>query len=219
MIKCKTDTCFAFFLDLFEKIAYNQLKINERSAIDMFGKDKYVPKSTNELVYHSKVTAQDIWPKVFAFFVYAASFVLWMYLDKAYYNFGSKIITPLTAAMYVVGAVFAILLPSQRKETTNHTKWFVLGYLAIMFVYKFVIAAIGGVSSDSLAAAFNQSLPVTTGTAIAGWLQNLLWIIAITYPIGFFTMQAKKIPQFIKARNKNQAIRQIRDIRDNTKPY
>lgn len=185
----------------------------------MFGKNKYVPKSNNELVYHSTVSSKDIWPKVFAILVYLLSFGLWMYLDKAYYNFGSNIITPLTAAMYIVGAAFAILLPSQRKETVNHTKWFVLGYLAIMFVYKFVIAAVSGVSSDSLAAAFNQSLPTTTGTAISGWLQNLLWIIAITYPIGFFTMQAKKIPQFIKARSKNRAIREIRDIRDNTRPY
>ena len=185
----------------------------------MFGKDKYVPKSNNEIVYHSRVSSQDIWPKIFAIVVYACSFILWMYLDKAYYNFGSNIITPLTAAMYIVGAIFAVLLPSQKKETINHTKWFVLGYLAIMFVYKFVIVAVGGVSSDSLAAAFNQSLPATTGTAISGWLQNLLWIISITYPITFFTFQAKKIPQFIKAKSKNQAIRQIRDIRDNTKPY
>ena len=185
----------------------------------MFGKNKYVPKSSNEIVYHSKVSAQDIWPKVFAIITYLVSFGLWMYLDKAYYNFGSNIITPLTAAMYIVGAVFAILLPSQKKETVNQTKWFVLGYLAVMFVYKFVIAAVSGVSADNLAAAFNQALPSTTGTAIAGWLQNLLWIIAITTPVGFFTMQAKKIPQFIKARSKRQAIRQIRDIRDNTKPY
>lgn len=185
----------------------------------MFGKEKYVPRSENELVYHTRVTGKDIWPKVFALVVYICSFVLWMYLDKTYYNFGSKIITPMVAAMYVVGAFFAILLPSQRKETVNHTKWFVLGYLAIMFVYKFVIAAVGGITADNLAAAFNQAIPTTSGTAISGWLQNLLWIIAITYPIGFFTMQAKKIPQFIKTRSKAQAIRQIRDIRDNTKQY
>ena len=185
----------------------------------MFGKNKYVPKSTNEIVYHSKVSSQDIWPKIFSFVVYLASFLLWMYLDKAYYNFGSSIITPMTAAMYVVGAIFAIILPSQRKETVNHTKWFVAGYLAIMFIYKFVIAGVSGVSAESLAAAFNQALPASTGTAISGWLQNLLWIIAITYPIGFFTFQAKKIPQFIKTRSKAQTIRQIRDIRDNTKPY
>jgi hypothetical protein len=121
--------------------------------------------------------------------------------------------------MYVVGAFFAILLPSQKKETINHTKWFVLGYLGILFLYKFVIAAVSGVSADSLAAAFNQPLPASTGTAVAGWLQNLLWILAITTPIGFFTMQAKKIPQFIKTRNKNDTIRRIRDIRDNTRPY
>ena len=75
----------------------------------MFGKDKYVPKSNNEIVYHTKVSSQDIWPKIFAIIVYACSFILWMYLDKAYYNFGSNIITPLTAAMYFVGAIFYLV--------------------------------------------------------------------------------------------------------------
>ena len=30
-------------------------------------------------------------------------------------------------------------MPSQRQEIIKHTKWFVLGYLAILFVYRYVI--------------------------------------------------------------------------------
>ena len=40
----------------------------------MFGKDKYIPKSNNEIVYHSKVTSKDILPKVFTIIVYVFSF-------------------------------------------------------------------------------------------------------------------------------------------------
>ena len=151
--------------------------------------------------------------------VYMVTFVLWLYLDTAYYGFGHKIITPLTGSMWIVGAVFALLLPSQREEIIRHTKWFILGYLGILFIYRYVIIAVSGVSADNLTAAFNQAVAASSATAVIGWLQNLLWIIAITYPIAYFIFQAKKIPQFFGTRSKRRAIRDIRDIRDNTKPY
>ena len=34
--------------------------------------------------------------------------------------------------------------------------------------------------------AFNQAVAASSATAVIGWLQNLLWIIAITYPIAYF---------------------------------
>ena len=65
----------------------------------------------------------------------------------------------------------------------------------------------------------NQAIASSSASAVVGWLQNLLWIIAITYPIAYFIFQAKKIPQFFGTRSKQRATREIRDIRDNTKPY
>lgn len=121
--------------------------------------------------------------------------------------------------MWILGAVLALLLPSQRQEIIKHTKWFVLGYLAILFVYRYVIMIVSGVSADNLSASFGQSVASSSGAAILGWLQNLLWIIAIKYPVGYFIFQGKKVPQFFGTRSKNKAIREIRDIRDNTKPY
>ena len=121
--------------------------------------------------------------------------------------------------MWIVGAVLALLLPSQREEIIKHTKWFVLGYLAVLFIYRYVIIIVAGVSADNLSAAFGQAVASSSGTAILGWLQNLLWIIAITYPVTYFIFQGKKVPQFFGTKSKNKAIREIRDVRDNTKPY
>lgn len=179
----------------------------------------YVPRSKGEIAYSTKFGVRQILPKLWNLAIYITTFALWLYLDSAYYNFGAKIITPLTGAMWIVGAVIALVLPSQREEVIKHTKWFVLGYLAILFVYRYVIIFVGGVSADNLSASFGQSVAASSGAAILGWLQNLLWIIAITYPIGYFIFQGKKIPQFFGTRSKNRAIREIRDVRDNTKPY
>ena len=179
----------------------------------------YVPRSEGELVYSSPPTIKTYVPMLLNLLVYIITFALWMYLDSAYYGFGSKIITPLTGAMWVVGAVFALILPSQREEIIRHTKWFILGYVGILFLYRYVIIAVSGVSADNLTAAFNQAIASSSATAVVGWLQNFLWIIAITYPIAYFIFQAKKIPQFFGTRSKQRATREIRDVRDNTKPY
>lgn len=179
----------------------------------------YVPRSKDEIIYTDSLSVREMGKKMLTLLIYIGTFGLWLYLHHAYYNFGSKIITPLTGAMWIVGAVLALLLPSQRLEIIKHTKWFVLGYLAILFIYRYVIMLVSGVSAENLSASFGQSVAASSGTAILGWLQNLLWIISITYPVGYFIFQGKKVPQFFGTRSKNRAVREIRDIRDNTKPY
>ena len=182
-------------------------------------KRHYVPRSDGELMYSSPPTIGSYLPMFLNLGVYIITFVLWMYLDSVYYGFGRKIITPLTGAMWIIGAFFALILPSQRDEIIKHTKWFILGYVGILFLYRYVIIAVSGVSADNLTAAFNQAIASSSATAVVGWLQNLLWIISITYPIAYFIFQAKKIPQFFGTRSKQRATREIRDIRNNTKPY
>lgn len=182
-------------------------------------KKSEVPRSVNELTYRGKFGLRRIMPKLLNAAIYIITFALWLYLNDKYYNFGSHIITPLTGGMWIVGAILALLLPSQRTEIIKHTKWFVLGYLAILFVYRYVIILVSDVSADNLSASFGHTVAASSGTAILGWLQNLLWIIVITYPIGYFIFQGKKLPQFFGTRSKNRAVREIRDVRDNTKPY
>ena len=122
----------------------------------------YVPRSKGEITYTSQFGIRQILPKLWNLLIYIGTFALWLYLDHAYYNFGSRIITPLTGAMWILGAVLALILPSQREEIIKHTKWFVLGYLAILFVYRYVIIIVSGVSADNLSASFGQSaLPST----------------------------------------------------------
>ena len=57
---------------------------------------KYVPRSKGEMLYSTSFGMRDIWPKLWNLTIYLATYGLWLFLDSAYYNFGSKIITPLT---------------------------------------------------------------------------------------------------------------------------
>ena len=136
-----------------------------------------------------------------------------MYLIKAYYNFGKYIITGGVVAMIASASIVALILPSQRLETIKGMKKGVGAYLVTLFGYRFVIMLIGGVSAEGLAAAFNQAIPTTSGTAMLGWMQNILWIASIMTPIGFVGMELKKMAQFEGAKRKDKAIQEIRDIR------
>ena len=75
-------------------------------------KKHLVPRSDGELMYSTPPTLRRYLPMFLNLAVYMVTFVLWLYLDTAYYGFGHKIITPLTGSMWIVGAVFALLLPS-----------------------------------------------------------------------------------------------------------
>ena len=132
-------------------------------------KKHLVPRSDGELMYSTPPTLRRYLPMFLNLAVYMVTFVLWLYLDTAYYGFGHKIITPLTGSMWIVGAVFALLLPSQREEIIRYTKCFILGYLGILFVYRYVIIAVSGVSADNLTAAFNQAVAASSATAVIGF--------------------------------------------------
>lgn len=182
-------------------------------------KKEYVPKSTGDLVYKTTISAKHYKSTFFNLVVYLFIFTLWVYDIKAYYNFGRYIIGPAIAIIWVITAFIALILPAQRLEVIHSCKVFCAGYVATIFGYKFLITAVSGISAENLSAAFNQALPTASGTSILGWLQTLLWIAGVMSPVGFIGMQCKRIGQFFGTKSKNAAIREIRDFRDNEKPY
>lgn len=185
----------------------------------MFKKNKSVPRSANELVYKTPVTIRDYKSTFITLLVYMYIFLMWAYLSVAYYNFGKYIITSGVAAMLIVSAIVAKILPSQRIECISDMKKGLCSYVTFLFGYRFIIIIMQGVSAEDLSAAFNMSMPAASGTSMLGWLQNILWISSILIPVGLVGMQIKKIAQFMGAERKSKAIRKIRDIRDNEKPY
>ena len=82
---------------------------------------------------------------------------------------------------------------------------------------RYALQLISGVSTEMLIASYGQLVSLTGGSAVQGYIQNILWISAIMVPLGFIAMQAKKLVQFKRLSAKNKALDRIRSIRENTK--
>lgn len=182
-------------------------------------KREYIPRGDEDIVYSTTVSWRHYKPTFINLGIYAYILAVWIYDIKAYYNFGKNIICPAVAIMFGVAFVVGIILPAQRVEIAKSVKHFTAGYVTVLFLYKFVISAVSGISAENFAAAFNQSLPATTGTTIVGWLQTLLWIAAVLAPVKEVTAICSRIKQFYGTKSKDKAIREIRDYRENKRPF
>lgn len=79
---------------------------------------------------------------------------------------------------------------------------------------KVALGIVSGVSAEMIAASFNQSIPTSTGNAMPGYLQNLLWFSAIGIPIGQVGMQGKRLLQFHHNKSLQKTFGQKRGMRD-----
>lgn len=130
-------------------------------------------------------------------------------------NFGTKLICPLSAAMWIIGLVVAALMPAMRKEVLNQTLVTCALYYLGLLALKILLGLASGVSSEMIAASFDQAIPTATGNAIPGYLQNIMWFTAVGVPIGFVSLQGKRLFQFKKSQTLNKTFGQKRSIREN----
>ena len=93
-----------------------------------------------------------------------------------------------------------------------------INYLHCLFYtllgFKVALGIVSGVSAEMIAASFNQSIPTSTGNAMPGYLQNLLWFSAIGIPIGQVGMQGKRLLQFHHNKSLQKTFGQKRGMRD-----
>lgn len=120
-------------------------------------------------------------------------FMLAMFVINRFNLFGVNIIAPFTGIMWLCGLVVAWFLPSHRAGTLRETHITIGVYLVSLTIFKELVGAISGVSSEMLMATYNQAIPVTSGQAFSGYLQTMLWITTIMTPVGFLGMQVKKM--------------------------
>lgn len=168
------------------------------------------------ITYKQSMSSSDLFRYVKAVALPVGVFVLCLITISSLAGFGTKLVAPMTAVMWVVGAICAAIQPSHRANVLSETHVAIAGYLAMLLALKKIIAMMSGVSSEMLMAAFNQAMPVTSGSAISGWLQNLMWITAAMTPIGFVAMQVKRVFSFRKERSTKKAFEGLRGSRSGT---
>ena len=141
-------------------------------------------------------------------------FLLALVVISNFGAFGKNIIAPASSVMWLASAIVALKIPSQRKSTLKEGYIAVAGYLAGLFLLKFLIGIAASTSSEQLMASYNQVMPTSTGSTISGFLQSMLWILSFMTPITFLGMMGKKFVQFRRTLSKDKVLQQIRGIRE-----
>lgn len=177
--------------------------------------DNPINSNKNKITYKQKMSGADLFRYVKAVALPLGVFALSLIVISQLAGFGTYLVAPLTGVMWCLGAVACILLPSHRSSILNETHMTIGIYLITLFALKTIISVMSGVSSEMLMQAFNQSIPTTSGSAVSGWLQNLMWITAVMTPIGFVGMEGKKIFSFRRKSSKEKFMEQTRGIRPN----
>ena len=147
------------------------------------------------------------------------TFLLSMAVIAQFGAFGTNLLAPLAGGMWVMGAVTAFMIPSQRASTCNETHGMIAGYMAGMFGMRFLVSLVAGTSNEQLMATYSQALPMSSGSTISGFIQTALWIMAVMVPVGFFTMQGKKLFTFKKNLNKQKTVDSLRGVKDSGRAH
>ena len=146
-----------------------------------------------------------------------AVFGLAMFTIQNFANFGSKLLCPLIAAMWIVGFIVGIIMPAQRQEIVNQTLAMIAMYCGAMLGLKMLLAVVSGASSEMIAASYDQAIPMSTGNAIPGYLQTMMWFVALLMPIGDIGMQVKRLKDFKHNQNLQKTFGQVRGMRNSGK--
>lgn len=169
------------------------------------------PKS---LTYKQKASNSDIARYAKAVALPLGILLLSLFTVSRFALFGTNIIAPLTGAMWTIGSICAIALPSHRQTILKEMHTTIAIYLISLTVLKELIALVSGVSSEMLMEAFGQAIPLTSGNTISSFLQNILWITAVMTPFGFVMMEGKKLYTFKRKNNPTKVLAQLRNIRN-----
>lgn len=128
-------------------------------------------------------------------------------------NFGTKLLCPFIAVMWLAGVIIAILVPQQREELLHRTQKIILAYCAVMLLLKVGIGVASGVSSEMLAASFDQAVTLTGGNTLPGILQNILNIYVYIIPLAHFSLLVKTFLNFRKNISIEKAFGRARSFR------
>ena len=123
-------------------------------------------RNDNEIVYRQNMTRNEAVHILKAIAFPIAVFCLGLFTINMFGEFGKKLICPLSGAMWDVGVLVALLMPSQRKDALNHMLIVCATYYGTLITVHAVLSVVSGVSSEMIAASFEQAIPTSTGNAI-----------------------------------------------------
>lgn len=167
------------------------------------------------ITYKESMIGRDLSKFIKAIGFPMVAFLITVICINMFGEFGTGLIAPFSAAMWTVGLIVAAVLPSHRKSTLNESVVAITGYCVLLIALRYALQLISGISTEMLVASYGEMITLTGGSAVSGYIQNILWISSVMVPVGFIAMEAKKLFQFRRTLAKNKAFDRIRSIRDN----
>lgn len=165
------------------------------------------------IVYENNLRSLHLKSVVKTALFYICEIIAWLVVAKLYGNFGVKVMTPLISLMWLAGAITTFFIKEERAETIKQTKWFIYGYIGLLFLYRLLVQYIASISIADMTASLNISMATVSGAAASGFLQNMLMILSVFTPLAFITWCAKKFVTYHGKMTKQDAFAKIKDIR------
>lgn len=181
------------------------------------GEPTFMQTKKKPLTYKQNMSTQEVYKVIKSIGLPLALFCLGVFTISSFANFGTRLICPLSGVMWIIGVIVAFFMPSMREETLNQTMIVTATYFLTLLGLKFLLGFVSGVSSEMIAASYDQPIPTATGNAIPGWLQTIMWFDAVLLPMGDIGMQVKRLFQFKKGQTLQKTFNQKRSIRNNGK--
>lgn len=170
-------------------------------------------QGVNKPTYRQSMTSQEAWSYIRSIGFPILVLLLCMFSISVFSQFGVKLIAPFTAVMWAMGVIEAFIMSSQRKEILNQTLVFIGCYQVSLLGFREAIKLVSNATTEQIMASYDQVITLSQSSAIPGYLQNALWMTAVGVPLGYITMQGKRIFQFRKKMSKDKALRQYRSYR------
>lgn len=170
-----------------------------------------------EMTYATKTSRQDSFAMLKAVAVPVIVFSLEIFTISNFAAFGTKIISPASAVMWIVGFVVALIMPAERAEVLRQTMIMCCIYCITMLGLKLALGLVSGASSEMIAASYGQAIPTTTGNSLPGIVQNILWYSSFGIPAGYVIMQVKRVLQFSHKKSLQDTFRKVRGINNGGK--
>lgn len=169
----------------------------------------------NNLTYKQGISSKEFTGYFLAIGFPAGVLILCLVIVSYFGQFGENLLAPMTAVMWGCGALCAFVLPSHRQNILTETHWTISGYLVGMVGLQQIVQLVSGTTSEMLAATYDQAMPAASSASLSGFLEYMVWIVAVMVPIGFVVMEGKKIILFRRKVSKQKFFDQLRGIREN----
>lgn len=169
------------------------------------------------LTYKQNMSREESFRVIKAVCYPLAVFGLTMFTISNFANFGTKLLCPLIGAMWIISFIVALIMPAQRQEVLNQALVVITIYCLALLGFKILLGIVSGVSSEMIAASYNQAIPTSTGNAIPGYVQTAMWFTAVLTPTGYIGMTVKRLKEFKRNQSLLKTFGQKRSIRNSGK--